>query len=124
MGFPFLQKNDRFLRCEKSKGRQGGIWGGETPASNVNRTPTSCLAASTLIFFFSPNLLTRGLRSALFSTTRKDSSSRPRPNWPGPRRGGRLAAATFSINLAPAGGWLSERRRGRWSHRLTGLGIG
>ena len=52
MGFPFLQKNDRFLRCEKSKGRQGGTWGGETPASNVNRTPTSCLAASTLIFFF------------------------------------------------------------------------
>ena len=52
MGFPFLQKNDRFLRCEKSKGRQGGTWGGETPASNVQQDPSQLPGGFNFDFFF------------------------------------------------------------------------
>lgn len=88
--------------------------GREDPSSNVQHDPSQPPGGFNFDFFFFFFLLvsSQGLWSTLFSTTRADSSSRPRLSAPGARRSRRLAEAAFIIYQAPSRGWLCEGEGG------------
>lgn len=105
---------------EKSKGRQAGIWGGETPSLTFT-TPARAQAASTLIFFFSSSLSQRlwgalfsttSLRTALLSPARAGPAPRTARDWLKPPS---LSGSRWGLALV--------KEEGEGSHRPTGQGI-